>query len=52
LNYDAEKQTKKVNELSVGTTKITAHFPGYNGFIPATDLNEKAKTQAVGVDPR
>jgi hypothetical protein len=34
LNYDAEKQSNKEDELTVGTTKVTSHIPGYNGFIP------------------
>ena len=34
LPHDAEKQTNKKYELSVGTTKVTNHIPGYNGFIP------------------
>ena len=25
-----------------GTTKVTAHPPGYTGFIPKVDGNEKA----------
>ena len=32
-------QNHKKNELSVGTTQVTTHIPGYNGFIPATDTN-------------
>lgn len=32
--------------MSVGTTKVTTHIPGYNGFIPATDINEKANDQS------
>jgi hypothetical protein len=36
----------------VGTTKITSHIPGYNGFIPSTDINKLAKEQAVGKEVR
>lgn len=32
--------------MSVGTTKVTTHIPGYNGFIPCTDINEKANEQS------
>ncbi len=32
--------------MSVGTTKVTAHIPGYNGFIPATDINQLANDQS------
>jgi len=34
LPFDATKQSNIKNELSVGTTKVTSHIPGYNGFIP------------------
>jgi hypothetical protein len=34
--------------ISVGTTKTTSHIPGYNGFLPRTDLNEKALVQSLG----
>lgn len=27
---------------SIGTTKTTSHIPGYNGYLPKTDINEKA----------
>jgi hypothetical protein len=43
LGFNSSKQVNKTNELTVGSTKITAHIPGYNGFIPMTDINEKAK---------
>ena len=33
------------HELAMGTTKITNHVPGYNGFIPKTDLNANALEQ-------
>ena len=39
LPFEAEKQTNKVNDLSVGSTKVTKHIPGYNGFIPQIDVN-------------
>lgn len=38
--------------MTVGTTKVTKHIPGYNGFIPSTDLNEKAVGQSKGNDCR
>jgi hypothetical protein len=34
LPHDADKLTNRKFELSVGTTKVTNHIPGYNGFIP------------------
>lgn len=46
LNADSEKAENKLNELSVGTTKVTRHVPGYNGFIPQTDYNPKCLEQA------
>ena len=38
--------------FSVGTTKTTSHIPGYNGFLPRTDLNEKALAQSLGLNTR
>ena len=38
--------------FSVGTTKTTSHIPGYNGFLPRTDLNERAVTQSLGQQTR
>jgi hypothetical protein len=35
----------EVQELTMGTTKVTNHIPGYNGFIPKTDLNPTALQQ-------
>ena len=34
LPPDATKQENKNNDLTVGSTKVTKHIPGYNGFIP------------------
>jgi hypothetical protein len=45
-------QSNKANELSVGTTKVTTHIPGYNGFIPQTDINALANKQSVGQSVR
>lgn len=33
------------HELNIGTTKTTSHIPGYNGYIPKTDLNPAARDQ-------
>ncbi len=33
------------NELTMGTTKTTKHIPGYNGYLPKTDLNPNALAQ-------
>lgn len=41
LNEASASQSNKNNELSVGTTKVTKHIPGYNGFIPQVDFNDK-----------
>ena len=32
----------------MGTTKVTSHIPGYNGFIPRTDLNQVAVEHGSG----
>jgi len=34
--------------LSVGSTKVTSHIPGYNGFIPQIDINPTAVKQSLG----
>lgn len=34
LPYDAKEQGHREFELTVGTTQVTKHIPGYNGFIP------------------
>lgn len=47
---DAGKIT--LHELNIGTTKITSHIPGYNGYLPKTDINEQAITQGLGVHTR
>lgn len=36
----------------MGTTKTTSHIPGYNGYIPKTDLNPTAVAHGAGVDTR
>ena len=33
---------------SIGTTKVTSHIPGYNGFLPKADMNDRAVKQSVG----
>ena len=30
----------------MGTTKVTQHIPGYNGFIPNADINDGAVSQS------
>ena len=52
MGYDATKQENKVNELSVGSTKVTKHIPGYNGFIPAIDFNGTVIDQSKGEQTR
>ena len=52
LPNDATKQANKINDLSVGSTKVTMHIPGYNGFIPQIDVNEKAVNQSKGQNAR
>ena len=36
----------------MGTTQVTKHIPGYNGFIPKTDLNPDAIKHGVGEKER
>jgi hypothetical protein len=37
---------------SIGTTKTTNHIPGYNGYLPKTDLNPTAILHGMGEAPR
>jgi len=47
LNGDTEKIDNENHELTMGTTKVTKHIPGYNGYLPKTDLNTRALSQAA-----
>jgi hypothetical protein len=39
LPHNAAAQFNEVNELSAGTSKASAHIPGYNGYIPKSLSN-------------
>jgi hypothetical protein len=52
LNFESETMDNKEDELTVGTTKVTKHIPGYNGFIPSVDINENAVKQSKGTNVR
>ncbi len=39
LNENHQVMEAKVDDLTMGSTKVTSHIPGYNGYIPRTDLN-------------
>lgn len=52
LPIDATKTSNKVNDLSVGSTKVTNHIPGYNGFIPQVDINSTVINQSKGESTR
>ena len=52
LPAGASKQSHKNNELTIGTSQVTQHIPGYNGFIPHVDVNPKAVEQSVGASVR
>uniref|UniRef100_A0A7S3NM25 Uncharacterized protein n=1 Tax=Euplotes crassus TaxID=5936 RepID=A0A7S3NM25_EUPCR len=45
LDHNATKLENEVSELTMGTTKVTSHIPGYGGFLVRTDLNDKALSQ-------
>ena len=49
LGAEAEKHANVNDQLSIGTTKVTSHIPGYNGFLPKADFNGHALTQS-GLD--
>jgi hypothetical protein len=42
LNSESTKLPCDVDQLNIGTVKTTSNIPGYTGFIPKTDFNEKA----------
>ncbi len=42
LNQDSDALKTDLHELTIGTTKTTNHIPGYNGYLPQTDLNPTA----------
>lgn len=48
LNNTNSKLSNEVHELTMGTTKVTNHIPGYNGFIARTDLNQTAVEHGSG----
>lgn len=37
----------QVSTLTMGTTKTTNHVPGYGGFLPNSDINDKAIGQGA-----
>mmetsp|Transcript_21130 Transcript_21130/g.18739 ORF Transcript_21130/g.18739 Transcript_21130/m.18739 type:complete len:303 (+) Transcript_21130:6-914(+) len=45
LNHKSTKLEPEISDLTMGTTKVTSHIPGYGGFLVRTDLNEKALGQ-------
>ena len=49
---DAIKLIHIKNDLTVGTTQVTNHVPGYNGFIPQIDINQKVIEQSKGTNSR
>lgn len=46
LNAQSTEQKVDVDALNIGTAKTTFNIPGYTGFIPKTDFNEKANAQS------
>lgn len=52
LNHESTKLESEVNELTMGSTKVTSHIPGYGGFLVKTDLNEKALLHTKNNNPR
>ena len=47
LPTDSNKQSHAVHDLTMGTTQVTTHIPGYNGFIPKSDFNKHALAQSA-----
>ncbi|TNV72348.1 hypothetical protein FGO68_gene16976 [Halteria grandinella] len=52
INQETGQIENPVHELTVGTTKTTSHIPGYNGFLPKTDINAVALQQSMGQNAR
>ena len=52
LNSESTKHHIKHDSTTLGTTKLTAHPPGYTGFIPVMDMQENATSQAYCESPR
>jgi hypothetical protein len=52
LPSDSIRLENRKNELTVGTTKVTSHIPGYQGFIPQQDVNPLCIDHSSGVVPR
>lgn len=52
LPSDSSKQSNLKNELTLGTSKVTNHIPGYSGFIPTTEFNATAVKQSEGEQTR
>jgi hypothetical protein len=46
LPSTASKQSHAVHDLTMGTSQVTTHIPGYNGFIPRSDFNQHALQQS------
>lgn len=52
LPHDSTKQENSNNVLTIGTTKVTKHIPGYSGFIPSVDVNPTAVSHGEGKETR
>ena len=52
MNPETGAIENEVHELTVGTTKVTSHIPGYSGYLPKTDINEQAIQQSMGRQTR
>ena len=49
LNYMSSRMFLiTLMQYRIGTTKTTNHIPGYNGYLPKTDLNPTAILQGTG----
>jgi len=52
LNNESAKQANALNELTIGTNKVTKHIPGYSGYLPGVDINQAAVKQSEGASCR
>ena len=52
LPHDSTELKVETDQLNIGTAKTTCNIPGYTGFIPKTDFNDKAWKQSQVEDVR
>ena len=49
MDYTATKQIDSTGAILEGSNKLTICPPGYTGFVPEADINDKAMQQSTKV---